>query len=56
LSSANAALIALRAALAAEPGNPGLTRALEETERAIRLLEQKRDRLNSVSASTSRDR
>ena len=56
LASTNAALIALRAALAAEPGNPGLTRALEETERALRLLEQKRDRLNSASASKGEGR
>jgi WD40 repeat protein/mono/diheme cytochrome c family protein len=56
LTSANAALIALRAALAAEPGNATLARAFEETERAVRLLEQKRDRLNPASASTSEDR
>jgi hypothetical protein len=39
LVAANAALSSLRAALEAAPGNPALARAREETERAIRLLE-----------------
>jgi WD40 repeat protein len=39
LVAANAALSSLRAALEAAPGNPALARAVEETERAIRLLE-----------------
>ena len=56
LNSANAALAALRAALAVEPGHAGLTRAVEETERAVKLLQQKRDGLNSASASTGEDR
>ena len=44
---ANAALVSLRSAMAAEPGNPGLSRAIEQTERAIKLLERKRDRPDS---------
>ena len=57
LNSANLALSSLRrASLAAEPGHPGLTRALEETGRAVRLLEQKRDRLSSASGSSSGER
>ncbi len=44
LAAANAALASLRAARAADPGNPHIARAIEETERAIRLLESAGDR------------
>ena len=39
LFAANAALSSLCAALEAAPDNPALARAAEETERAVRLLE-----------------
>jgi hypothetical protein len=41
LDAARAASLSLRAALAAEPDNVPLARALEETSRAIKLLEEK---------------
>jgi hypothetical protein len=40
LEAARSALTSLRTALAAQPGDVALTRAVEETERAVRLLEQ----------------
>jgi hypothetical protein len=49
LKSANVALIALQAALAADPGNATLERALTETKRAIKSLEG-RGELKSASA------
>jgi hypothetical protein len=49
LKSANLALIALQAAVAADPGNATLERALAETKRAVKSLE-KRGELKSTSA------
>jgi WD40 repeat protein len=56
LSAANAALTSLRTALASDPGNTALTRAIEETGRAVRLLEQKRDRITSLRVPATSDR
>jgi hypothetical protein len=53
LSSANTALIALQAAVAADPGNSSLERALAETERAIKSLARNPDRRNSAGRSSS---
>jgi hypothetical protein len=50
LDAASAGLTSLRAAMAAEPENLALKRAVDEAERAVRLLEQKRDRSRSGSA------
>jgi hypothetical protein len=51
LDAARSALRSLRAALAAEPGDAALIRAVEETERAVRLLEQRRARPGSSANS-----
>jgi hypothetical protein len=56
LKSANVARTALQAALAADPGNSSLERALSETERAVKSLERKPDRLKTAADSTSDER
>jgi len=56
LNPARTALDALRSALAAEPGNPGLKRAFEETERAVKSLERERNRPGMAGNLNSGDR
>ena len=56
LQSAKVAIVALQAALAADPGNSSLERAVAETERAVRSLERKLMRLNSAGGPNSEDR
>ncbi len=55
LKSANVALIALQSAVAADPGNSSLERALAETKRAVTSLERKSNRFNTTAGSTSED-
>ncbi len=50
LDAANAGLASLRAALAADPDNDELTRAIAEAERAVRRLQRKRDGNRSNSS------
>jgi WD domain, G-beta repeat len=49
LDAARAGLTSLRAALAADPGDAAMARAVAETERAVRLLEEKRDRMRTAA-------
>jgi hypothetical protein len=56
IEAANAALTSLRAALAADPANTSLARAIEETERAIRLMETRRNRLDAPRVPSAGDR
>jgi hypothetical protein len=53
LNAANTALLSLRAALALDPENASLGRAVKETEDAIRLLERKHDTPSSPGTSTA---
>jgi WD40 repeat protein len=53
LAAASSALASLRAALAAEPGEAALTRAIEETERAVLLLKRKERRGSDRMSSTA---
>ena len=50
--SANVAVIALEAALASDPGNPVLERALSETKFAVKSLERERNRLKATAAAS----
>ena len=52
LRSANLALMALHAALAADPGNSALEGALAETQRAVNLLERNPKGRNTTAGST----
>jgi hypothetical protein len=56
VNAARAALASLRAALVADPGNSALTRAAEETERALKGLEKDRDRPTSARVSAASER
>jgi WD40 repeat protein len=56
LSAAQAAMNSLRAALAADPENPALDRAVKETRQAIGLLERKQAPSSADRVSASGDR
>jgi hypothetical protein len=49
-------LSSLRTALAADPGNAHLARALEETERAVRLIEMNHVHPGTPGVSSGSDR
>jgi hypothetical protein len=51
LRAAGAALQSLRSALAADPGNEALGRALEETRKAVEALERAPDRADNAQGS-----
>ncbi len=50
LDAAGAALTSLCTAMAADPDNPALKRAVDESGKAVRTLEEERDRGRSRSA------
>ena len=56
LKSANVAVIALEAALASDPGNSSLERALAETKLAVKTLERERNGTKATAASSSQGR
>ncbi|HEY2156785.1 MAG TPA: c-type cytochrome domain-containing protein [Isosphaeraceae bacterium] len=51
LEAARSALASLRTALGADPGNAALSRAIEETTKAISSLERPADRASPISAA-----
>jgi hypothetical protein len=56
LAAATSALASIQAALDAEPGDPALTRAFEETKRAVQLLQRKQQRRGSDRISSTAER
>jgi hypothetical protein len=51
LEAARSALGSLQAALAADPGNVALSRAIDETTKAVESLERPGDRTRPISAA-----